>query len=41
MSVLVRRLIVVLSINILLELGLEGKDAAAVIASGWRLEGLP
>ena len=38
---LVRRLIVVLYVNLLLELGLNEEEAANVVASGWRLEGLP
>ncbi len=38
---LVRSLIVVLYVNILRELGLDGEAAAKVIASGWRLEDLP
>ena len=38
---LVRRLIVVMYVNILLDLGLDHHAAAKVIGSGWRLEGLP
>jgi hypothetical protein len=38
---LVRRLIVVLYVNLLLDLGLDDEAAGDVIASGWRLEGLP
>jgi hypothetical protein len=41
MVLLVRRLIVVLYINLLLDLGLDDEAAARVIGSGWRLEGLP
>jgi hypothetical protein len=38
---MMRRLIVVLYVNLLLELGLDVEAAGDVIASGWRLEGLP
>jgi hypothetical protein len=38
---LVRRLIVVMYVNVLLDLGLDGEATAKVIGSGWRLEGLP
>lgn len=38
---LVRRLTVVMYVNILLDLGLNEEAAAHVIGSGWRLEGLP
>ena len=38
---LVRRLVVVMYVNILLDLGVNDDGAARVIGSGWRLEGLP
>jgi hypothetical protein len=41
MSDLVRRLIVVMYVNLLLDLGLDRDAATKVIGSGWRLEGLP
>ena len=41
MVLLVRRLIVVLYVNLWLDLGLDEEAAARVIGSGWRLEGLP
>jgi ApeA N-terminal domain 1 len=41
MVLLVRRLIVVMYVNILLDLGVDSDGAAKVIGSGWRLEGLP
>jgi len=41
MVLLVRRLIVVLYVNMLLDLGLDEEAAARVIGSGWRLETLP
>ncbi|HWA53743.1 MAG TPA: HEPN domain-containing protein [Solirubrobacterales bacterium] len=38
---LVRRLGLVLCVNVLLELGVDQEVAANVVASGWRLDGLP
>lgn len=38
---MMRRLIVVLYVNLLLELGLDAEAAGDVVASGWRLEGMP
>jgi hypothetical protein len=38
---LVRRLVVVMYVNILLDLDVNDDGAARVIGSGWRLEGLP
>jgi hypothetical protein len=38
---LVRRLGLVLYVNLLLELGVDQELAAEVVASGWRLDGLP
>jgi hypothetical protein len=38
---LVRRLVIVMYVNLLLDLGLDQDATAKVIGSGWRLEGLP
>ena len=41
MADLVRRLVVVMYVNLLLDLGLDQDATGKVIGSGWRLEGLP